>query len=102
MQKINKYKNSLTNRSNGAAYYKPNERLTPEYSPVWYVNADDAGLQQLSILVSAGGQEPPLVMGQAVGHKKHVVFLSSLSKSLTQLCLLVLHWCQHEWWCVEM
>lgn len=41
--------------------------------PVGHVDADDAGLQQLSVQVSAGGQEPALVMGQAVAHKQHVV-----------------------------
>lgn len=64
--------------------------------PVGHVDADDAGLQQLSVQVSAGGQEPALVVGQAVAHKQHVVLLRGLSERLPQLRLLVLGWRQDE------
>lgn len=46
--------------------------------------------------VSAGCQEPALVMGQAVPHKEHVVFLTGLSKRLSQLGLLVFDGGQDE------
>lgn len=42
--------------------------------PVWDVNVDDAGFQELPLLVSTGHQEPPLVVGQAVTHEEHVAF----------------------------
>lgn len=70
--------------------------------PVGHVYVNDWSLQQFSVLVGAAGQQPALVMRQTVGHKEDIVFLSCLAKGLTQLCLLVLHWSQDEWWCVEM
>lgn len=42
--------------------------------PVWDVNVDDAGFQELPLLVGAGHKQPPLVVRQAVSHEKHVVF----------------------------
>ena len=64
--------------------------------PVGHIDADDAGLQQLSVQVGAGGQEPALVVGQAVAHKQHVVLLRGLPERLPQLSLLVLGGCQDE------
>lgn len=64
--------------------------------PAGQVDVDNAGLQQLPVQVGAGRQEPALVMGQAVPDKEHVVFLTGLSKCLSQLCLLVFDGRQDE------
>lgn len=64
--------------------------------PVWDIDTNDARLQQLSMLVSAGGQQPALVMGQTVANKQDVVLLRRLSKRLPELGLLVFHWSQNE------
>lgn len=64
--------------------------------PVGYINTNDASLQQFSMLVSAGGQQPALVMGQAVANKQDVVLLGSLAKRLSKLRLLIFYWSQNE------
>lgn len=61
--------------------------------PVGYVYVDDAGLQEFPIQVSAGSQEPALVVGQTVSYKQHVVFLRCFPKCFPELRLLVLHRC---------
>ena len=66
------------------------------HTPVGHVDADDARLQQLSVLVGASGQQPALVVGQAIAHEEHVVFLRGLAERLGQVRLLVLHRRQDE------
>lgn len=46
--------------------------------------------------VSAGSQEPALVMGQTIAHKEDIVFLACLTEGLSQLRLLVFNWGQYE------
>jgi hypothetical protein len=46
--------------------------------------------------VSAGSQEPALVMRQAIAHKEHIVLLARLTKGLSQLGLLVFDWGQNK------
>lgn len=46
--------------------------------------------------VSAGCQEPALVMRQTIAHKEYIVFLGRLTKSLSWLCLLVFDWGQYK------
>lgn len=64
--------------------------------PVWDIDANDARLQQFSVLVSAGGQQPALVMGQTVANKQDVVLLRRLAKRLPKLGLLVFYRSQNE------
>lgn len=71
------------------------------HAPVGYINTDDAGLQQFSVLVGAGCQQPALVVGQTVAHKEDVVLLGGLAERLPELCLLVFHRSQNEWWRVQ-
>lgn len=59
--------------------------------PVGDINTDDAGLQQFSVLVGAGGQQPALVVGQAVADKQDVVLLRGLAERFPELRLLVFH-----------
>lgn len=66
------------------------------HTPVGYVNTDDAGLQQFSVLVGARRQQPALVMRQTVADKQDVVLLRGLAKRLAELRLLVLHRSQNE------
>lgn len=66
------------------------------FVPVWYIDANDAGLQQLSVLVSAGSQQVALVVGQAVAYKQDVVLLRRLAKCLAELGLFVFHRSQDE------
>lgn len=56
--------------------------------PVWDVNVDDAGFQELPLLVSTGHKEPPLVVRQAVSHEEHVVFGGNFCPDLPLLWLL--------------
>lgn len=70
-------------------------------APVGDVDADDAGLQQLSVLVGAGRQQPALVVRQAVAHKQDVVLLRRLAERLAELRLLVLDGRQDERWRVQ-
>lgn len=72
-----------------------------EVLPVGHVYVDDAGFQEFTIQVSARSQKPPLVVGQTISYKQHVVFLRCFTKSLPQLCLLVLYRCKDEWRRVE-
>lgn len=65
-------------------------------APVGHVDANDAGLQQFSVLVCAGCQQPALVVGQTVANKQDVVFLGRFAKSLTEFRLLVFHRSQDE------
>lgn len=46
--------------------------------------------------VSAGRQEPALVMRQTVAHEQHVVLLARLTEGLSRLCLLVFDWGQYK------
>jgi hypothetical protein len=46
--------------------------------------------------VSAGCQEPALVMRQTIAHKEHIVFLARLTKGLSRFCLLVFDWSQYK------
>lgn len=55
--------------------------------PVWDVNVDDAGFQELPLLVSTGHKEPPLVVRQAVSHEEHVVFGRNFCPDLSLLWL---------------
>ncbi len=64
--------------------------------PVGNINTNDAGLQQFSVLVGAGGQQPALVVGQTVAHKQDVVLLGGLPERLPELRLLVFHRSQNE------
>lgn len=66
------------------------------FVPVWYVDANDAGLQQFSVLVGAGGQQVALVVRQAVANKQDVVLLRRLAKRLAEFGLLVFNWSQDE------
>ena len=64
--------------------------------PVGDIDTDDAGLQQLSVLVGAGGQQPALVVGQTVADKQDVVLLGCLAERLPELRLLIFHGSQNE------
>lgn len=64
--------------------------------PVGYIYAEDTGLQKLTKQVRACGQQPSLVMWQAVAHKQDVVLLRRLSECLAQLRLLVFRWSQNK------
>lgn len=64
--------------------------------PVGDIYVDDAGLQEFPVQVSACGQKPPLVVGQTVRHKQHIVLLRCLTEGLPELRLLVLDRCQDE------
>lgn len=66
------------------------------HTPVGYVNTDDAGLQQLAVLVGAGRQQPALVVRQTVADKQDVVLLGGLAERLAELGLLVFHRSQNE------
>lgn len=64
--------------------------------PVGHINTNDAGLQQFPVLIGAGGQQPALVVGQAVADKQDIVLLGCLTKRLPELSLFVFHWSQNE------
>lgn len=49
------------------------------------------------MLVSAGSQQPALIVRQTVADKQNVVLLGSFAKGLAELRLLVFHWCQNKW-----
>lgn len=73
-----------------------NKVSIPSGTPVGDVDADDAGLQQLPVLVGAGRQQPALVVRQAVAHEQDVVLLRRLAERLAELRLLVLDGRQDE------
>lgn len=70
--------------------------------PVWHVYVDDGGLQELPLLVSAGHQDPALVVGEAVTHKQHVVLGGDLCPDLTGFWQLGTVWTQDEGGTVEL
>lgn len=53
------------------------------------------------MLVSAGRQQPALVVGQTVADKQDIVLLGSFAKGLAELCLLVFHRGQNKWRCIQ-
>lgn len=71
------------------------------HTPVGYVDVYDAGFQEFSVQISAGSQDPALVMRQTVSNKQNVVFLGRLPKSLPKFSLLVFNRCENEWRCVQ-
>lgn len=72
------------------------QRQTEVAVPVWHVDVDDAGLQQIPVQVCAGNKQPALVVGQAVPHQENTVALGSLPCCLPHLQLPVPHGSQHE------
>lgn len=57
--------------------------------PVRDINVDNAGFQELPLLVSAGHQDPALVMWQAVPNKEHIIFGGQLCPYLSLFRLFV-------------
>lgn len=49
-------------------------RLKNLPKPVGYIDVDDAGFQELPLLVGTGHKEPPLIVRQAVSDEEHVAF----------------------------
>ena len=64
--------------------------------PVWYVNVYDASLEDLSLFVCAGRQQPVLVFRQAIGDKEVAGFLRAIAPLVGELRLGVLLWSQDE------
>ena len=87
---------------NQCLYIYMHERCLRFLSPVWYFDVDDAGLHHLAARVRAGGQQPALVLGQAVRAEQNLRLLRLFTAELGQLSLLVLEGSQDKWRTVQL